>query len=166
MDGAASVRQPSFTSLAVLTLALGIGAATTIFSVIQNVLLDPFPYIDADRVVTFQIRDSASGRPGGRNFFQVPEFLEYQEQSHVFEDVIGGTPRRRSADHSRGNRAAGRRRRHGQQLPVSRRPGAHRPRPDAGRREAGSAAGVRDVVQDVGRPSQPRPRRPRPDASC
>ena len=66
------VRQPSFTSLAVLTLALGIGAATTIFSVIQNVLLDPFPYIDADRVVTFQIRDTASSRPGGRNFFRFP----------------------------------------------------------------------------------------------
>jgi len=83
--------QPSFTSLAVLTLALGIGAATTIFSVIQNVLLDPFPYVDADRVVTIQIRDVSSARPGGRNFFQVPEFLEYQEQSHVFEEVIGGT---------------------------------------------------------------------------
>ncbi|MCA1560196.1 MAG: ABC transporter permease [Acidobacteria bacterium] len=85
-------RQPGFTSLAVLTLALGIGAATTIFSVIQNVLLDPFPYVDADRVVTIQIRDVSSARPGGRNFFQVPEFLEYQEQSHVFEEVIGGTP--------------------------------------------------------------------------
>src|SRR5678815_864912 len=84
-------KQPSFAGLAVLTLAPGIGAATTIFSVIQNVLLDPFPYLDADRVVTFQIRDTASGRPGGRNFFRVPEFLEYQEQSHVFEDVIGGT---------------------------------------------------------------------------
>ncbi|MGH9329967.1 MAG: ABC transporter permease [Vicinamibacterales bacterium] len=85
------VRQPSFASLAVLTLALGIGAATTIFSVIQNVLLDPFPYVDAERVVTFQIHDVSSARPGGRNFFQVPEFLDYQEQSHVFEDVIGGT---------------------------------------------------------------------------
>jgi putative ABC transport system permease protein len=85
-------RQPSFTSLAVLTLALGIGAATTIFSVIQNVLLDPFPYVDADRVVTIQIRDVSNARPGGRNFFQVPEFLEYQEQSHVFEEVIGGSP--------------------------------------------------------------------------
>ncbi|MGH9315386.1 MAG: ABC transporter permease [Vicinamibacterales bacterium] len=84
-------RQPSFASLAVLTLALGIGAATTIFSVIQNVLLDPFPYVDAERVVTFQIHDVSSARPGGRNFFQVPEFLDYQEQSHVFEDVIGGT---------------------------------------------------------------------------
>jgi putative ABC transport system permease protein len=84
--------QPSFTCLAILTLALGIGAATTIFSVIHNVLLDPFPYADADRVVTIQIRDVSSARPGGRNYFQVPEFLDYQEQSHVFEEVIGGTP--------------------------------------------------------------------------
>jgi putative ABC transport system permease protein len=83
-------KQPAFALLAVMTLALGIGAATTIFSVIQNVLLDPFPYMDADRVVALQIHDTARSRPGGRNFFQLPEFLDYQEQSHVFEDVIGG----------------------------------------------------------------------------
>jgi putative ABC transport system permease protein len=85
------VRERGFASLAVVTLALGIGAATTIFSVIHNVLLDPFPYKDADRVVAVQIRDTTSARPGGRTFFQVPEFLDYQEQSHVFEEVIGGT---------------------------------------------------------------------------
>src|SRR5918995_1049752 len=83
--------RPSFTALAVLTLALGIGAATTIFSVIYNVMLDPFPYTDAHRVAAIMIRDAASTRPGGRNFFQVPEFLEFQEQSHVFDDVIGGS---------------------------------------------------------------------------
>jgi len=82
--------RPGFTLLAVLTLALGIGAATTIFSVIQNVLLDPFPYINADRVVMIQIHDTSSTRPGGRSGFQTPEFLDYQEQNHVFEDVIGG----------------------------------------------------------------------------
>src|SRR5262245_45976368 len=84
-------KQPGFTALAVLTLALGIGAATTIFSVIQNVLLDPFPYVNADRVGMIQIHDTSSSRPGGRTFFQTPEFLEFQEQSHVFEAVIGGT---------------------------------------------------------------------------
>jgi predicted permease len=83
--------QPGFAALAVLTLALGIGAATTIFSVIQNVLLDPFPYINAERVGMIQIHDTSSSRPGGRTFFQTPEFLDYQEQNHVFEEVIGGT---------------------------------------------------------------------------
>jgi putative ABC transport system permease protein len=83
--------RPSFALLAVLNLALGIGAATTIFSVIQNVLLDPFPYTDARRVATIQVHDTSSSRPGGRSFFDVPEFLEYQSQNHVFDDVIGGT---------------------------------------------------------------------------
>jgi putative ABC transport system permease protein len=79
--------KPGFSLLAVLTLALGIGAATTIFSVIQNVLLDPFPYADADRIATIQIHDLVTGRPGGRSEFQTPEFLDYQEQNHVFDDV-------------------------------------------------------------------------------
>jgi putative ABC transport system permease protein len=82
--------QPRFAALAIATLALGIGATTIIFSVIQNVLLDPFPYLDADRVVSFYIHDQANARPGGRSFFPPAEFLAYQEQSHVFEEVIGG----------------------------------------------------------------------------
>jgi putative ABC transport system permease protein len=87
-----SMRQrPAFTILAVTTLALGIGSATTIFSVIQNVLLDPFPYTDARRIVSIQIHDTASSRPGGRWFYQTAEFLEFQEQNHVFEEAIGGT---------------------------------------------------------------------------
>src|SRR5262245_1177301 len=85
------LKQPGFTLTAVLTLALGIGSTTTIFSAIQNILLDPFPYTDARRVVAIQIHDTSSSRPGGRTFFQASEFLDYQEQNHVFEDVIGGT---------------------------------------------------------------------------
>jgi len=84
-------RRPAFAALAVVTLALGIGSATTIFSVIQNVLLDPFPYTDARKVVSIQIHNSESSRPGGRTFFQTAEFLDFQEQSTVFEEVIGGT---------------------------------------------------------------------------
>jgi putative ABC transport system permease protein len=90
--GLRSIRnQPAFTALAVLTLALGIGAATTIFSVIQNVLLDPFPYKDADRVAAIRIHDATNPQPFGRNALQTPEFLDYVEQNQVFEDVIGGT---------------------------------------------------------------------------
>ena len=82
--------QPGFTALLVLTLALGIGSATAIFSVIYNILLDPFPYTDAARVVTIEMHDLKSSRPGGNSYFPPPEFLEYVEQNHVFEDVIGG----------------------------------------------------------------------------
>ena len=90
--GLRSIRnQPAFTTLAVLTLALGIGAATTIFSVIQNVLLDPFPYKDADRVVAIRIHDVTNPQPFGRAGLRTAEFLDYVEQNQVFEEVIGGT---------------------------------------------------------------------------
>ena len=85
------LNQRAFTALAVLTLALGIGAATTIFSVIQNVLLDPFPYRDANRVAAIRIHEATNPQPYGRPVLQTPEFLDYVEQNHVFEDVIGGT---------------------------------------------------------------------------
>jgi putative ABC transport system permease protein len=85
-------KQPAFTAAAVLALALGIGASTTIFSVIQNVLLDPYPmYANVDRIVGLRVHDDASARPGGRQFFQVPEFLDYQVQATSFEEVIAGT---------------------------------------------------------------------------
>ena len=83
--------RPGFAFLAILTLALGMGATTTIFSAIQNIVLDPFPYTDAHRVAAIQIHDMTSAQPGGRGAFQVPEFLDYQEQNQVFEEVIGGT---------------------------------------------------------------------------
>jgi predicted permease len=83
-------KQPGFTAIAVVTLALGIGSATTIFSAIQNILLNPFPYIDANSVVAVQIHDNANARPGGRTFYETREFLDLQEQAHVFQEVIGG----------------------------------------------------------------------------
>jgi predicted permease len=86
------VKRPGFTLIAILTLALGIGSAAAIFSVIQNVLLDPAPYADVERIAYVQIRDASRTQPGGggRTAFQVPEFLDYQAHSQVFEDVIGG----------------------------------------------------------------------------
>ncbi len=85
------LRQPAFTALASLTLALGIGSATIIFSIIQNVLVDPFPYAGADSLYVFQIRDLNSPRPGGRSWFEPGEFLEYQAQVASFDEVIGDT---------------------------------------------------------------------------
>ena len=38
-----------------------------------------------------QIHDTSNARPGGRTYYQTPEFLDFQDQSHVFSDVIGGT---------------------------------------------------------------------------
>jgi putative ABC transport system permease protein len=84
------VTRPGFTLVAIATLALGIGSAAAIFSVIQNVLLDPAPYSDVERIAYVQIRDASRSEPGGRTAFQLPEFLDYQEQSQVFEDIIGG----------------------------------------------------------------------------
>jgi putative ABC transport system permease protein len=79
--------QAGFAVLAIVALALGIGAATAIFSVIDNVLLDPWPYQNADRIVSVQIHDLQRSAPGGRGSYPTPEFQEYVRERHVFEDV-------------------------------------------------------------------------------
>ena len=81
-------RTPGFTAVAIVTLALGIGAATVIYSVVRNVVLDPFPYAHSDRMVDIVLKD-ASDRIIRGPYFPAPEFLDYQEQSHAFADVVG-----------------------------------------------------------------------------
>jgi len=80
-----------FALIAVFALALGIGATTVMFSVIYNVVFDPFPYRDFQHSVTFEMRDL--GRTGDdavtRFHYTIPEFLAIREQNHVFEDIIG-----------------------------------------------------------------------------
>jgi putative ABC transport system permease protein len=77
-----------FAAVAMITLALGIGASTAIFSVIDNILMEPFPYVDAGRLMSVQIHDNDRGEPGGRGGYKGPEFLAYLEQNHVFDRVI------------------------------------------------------------------------------
>jgi predicted permease len=80
---------PGFATLAVLTLALGIGSVTVMYSVIRNVLLDPFPYTNSERLVDVLVRDMTRPDAIFRGALPVAEFLDYQEQSRVFEDVAG-----------------------------------------------------------------------------
>lgn len=80
-------REPGFNLLAMLTLALGIGAMTMMYSVIYNVLLNPFPYTDPRRMVDVVIRNSASGEMRGG--LTVPEFRALVDESRVFEDAVG-----------------------------------------------------------------------------
>jgi putative ABC transport system permease protein len=78
-----------FALLAIFALALGIGATTVIFSVIDNILIEPFPYKGSDRLTQFFINDSARSQQFGRGGFSMPEYLAFKEQNHVFEDLIG-----------------------------------------------------------------------------
>jgi putative ABC transport system permease protein len=82
-------KTPGFAVVAVLTLALGIGASTAIFSVLENILMEPFPYPESDRFMCIQIHHTDRNEPGGRTDFPGPEFMDYVEQNHVFDRVIG-----------------------------------------------------------------------------
>src|SRR6266513_2020903 len=81
-------KAPGFAVVAIITLGLGIGASTAIFSVIDNILMEPFPYPDAQRFMSVQIHDAERSEPGGRAGFSGPEFIDYVEQNHVFDRVI------------------------------------------------------------------------------
>ncbi|MDQ3997472.1 MAG: ABC transporter permease [Gemmatimonadota bacterium] len=74
------VRSPDFSALTVSTLALGIGAATAIFSVIYGVLLRPLPYPDSDRIVrVYEVENQ-----GGRINLSDPDFADFQARSTRF----------------------------------------------------------------------------------
>jgi putative ABC transport system permease protein len=75
-------KHPGFTVVAVITLALGIGANTAIFSVINAVLLRPLPYEDADRLVV--LTETVSERPIGVSY---PNFVDFRNQNTVFENL-------------------------------------------------------------------------------
>ena len=83
------IKDKAFVVTAVLALALGIGSTTAIFSVIDNVLLEPFPYTDGQRLGAINIVDSSSHDQFGRQFFSPPEFLDYAEQNQIFDRVVG-----------------------------------------------------------------------------
>ncbi|HEY7547832.1 MAG TPA: ABC transporter permease [Blastocatellia bacterium] len=77
----AIAKKPAFTIVAIMTLALGIGANTAIFSVVNAVLLRPLPFEDPDRLVWMWGRFSQ----GNRASVSPPDFLDYRAQNTSFE---------------------------------------------------------------------------------
>jgi putative ABC transport system permease protein len=82
------LRQPGFALVAVLTLALGIGANTAVFTVINGVLLRPLPYADPDRIVT--LLNGRNGRLSAA--FSPPNFLDVTKDSGVFAGAAAFQP--------------------------------------------------------------------------
>lgn len=78
------LKHPGFTLIVVMTLALGIGAITSMFSVVNTVLLDPLPYPDSDRLVKM-FTDPKHKR--FRTPLSIPDLLEWQTQSQSFETL-------------------------------------------------------------------------------
>ncbi len=75
------MKAPGFAIIAILTLAIGIGANTAIFSVVNGVLLNPLPYPEPDRLVTL-FHDKPSFRTGSISY---PNFLDWQRDNQSFE---------------------------------------------------------------------------------
>ena len=93
--GSRLLRQsPGFTTIAVLALALGMGANTAIFSTLDAVMLRPLPYADPDRVV--MVWEDASSIGFAHNTPAPANYYDWRDQNHVFTDIAATRTRTRA----------------------------------------------------------------------
>jgi predicted permease len=80
-------RAPAFAAAAILTLALGIGANTAVFSVVNAVVLRPLPFPDSDRLVSVQSRNVEGGAPHPDEL-SYPQFFAFRKQASAFDHLV------------------------------------------------------------------------------
>src|SRR5437588_11004996 len=83
-------RTPGFTAMAVAALALGIGATTAIFSVVNKVLLEPLPYPEPDRLVQLM----TTSELGNQSIVSVPKYMIWRDHTTVFAQMAAYDVRR------------------------------------------------------------------------
>jgi len=79
-------KSPAFAAAAILTLALGVGANTAVFSVVNAVILRPLPFSEPDRLVSVQSRDTR-GAPHATEL-SYPTFFDFRTYNRVFEHIV------------------------------------------------------------------------------
>ena len=81
------LKRPGFLFIAISTLALGIGATTAMFTVVNSVLLQPLQFPEPDRLVLFEGINPRQGI--NRSNMSVPDLVDWQQQSQSFEQIAG-----------------------------------------------------------------------------
>jgi predicted permease len=81
-------KNPGFSVVAIIALALGIGFSTIIFSIFYNGVLHPFPYRDAERLTVIGITDTQHNSERFREMYHLDEVAAFRKQSQTFEDIV------------------------------------------------------------------------------